>query len=521
MPSLARNITYGEELNAKLDRGVSAVYEVAKAAYGPGAGNALLEINYGYPQISRDGVNNVRKVYLKDPIENMAARTIVLASEASNRKVGDGTTAAVILSYHLYQEAKKLLGAGHNRMTISRLIQSTCTEVLKQLDGMKKEVTPELLKNVATISAGDEGIGDMIADAIQSVGADGGITVEAFDGLGVYSEMVEGFYYRKGFTHEMLISNPAARESRLHDADIVITEKVLKTVADIAPILDTIIKSAGRGAEIVIIGDVEDEAMAVLAENMARQTIRPTLVGVPVHGQMKSLFLADIATITGGVVIPSGSNGSSFTLDMLGGADRMVVNAYSTSIIGGQGAEEDKTALIHDLKEQLKEAESQIDIEVIRGRLSRLTGKIVNIHVGGATPIERDEVKLRVDDAVCAVQAALKGGVVPGGGIALARVDAGVLSDAFKEPFKQLVSNAGFNTEKALFKALEDDDIWQGFDLREGIFFNYELHDLTKVGVTDPTLVIREVVINASSVVSKLITTAVSLTFADREMKND
>lgn len=520
MPRLTRNITYGDELNQKLERGVSAVYEVAKAAYGPGAGNALLEINYGYPQISRDGVNNVRKVFLDDPVENMAARTIVLASEASNRKVGDGTTAAVILSYHLYKEANKLLGAGHNRMEISKIIQSTAEDVVEQLDKMKKEVTPELLHNVATISAGDEGIGGMIADAIETVGADGGITVEGFDGLGVYSDQVQGFYYRKGFTHEMLVSNPSSRESRVSDADILITDKVLKTVADIAPILDTIIKSAGRGAEIVIIGDVEDEALAVLAENMARGNVRPTLVGVPVHGAMKSLFLTDIATITGGTVIPTGSNGSSFTLEMLGGADKIIVNAYSTSIIGGQGAREDTELLVKDLHDQLDEAESQIDIEVIRGRLSRLTGKIVNIHVGGATPVERDEVKLRVDDAVCAVQAALKGGVVPGGGIALARVDVGLLGDAFKQPFVTLVQNAGFNTEKALFKVLEEKDLWKGFDLRDKNF-DYKVADLIKVGVTDPTLVIKEVVINASSVVAKLITTSVSLTFADREMKND
>lgn len=520
MPSLARNIVYGEELNSKLSRGVSAVYEVAKAAYGPGAGNALLEINYGHPQVSRDGVNNVRKVYLKDPVENMAARSIVLASEASNRKVGDGTTAAVILSHHLYHEANKLIGSGHNRMEVSRLIQSTATTVLEQLDKMKKEVTPNILNSVATISAGDEAIGGMIADAIHNVGEDGGITVESFDGLGVYSEMVEGFYYRKGFTHEMLISNPAARESRVSDADIVITEKTLKTVADIAPILDTILKAAGRGAEIVIIGDVEDEAMAVLAENMARGNIRPTLISTPYHGQMKALFLADIATITGGVVIPTGSNGSSFKLEMLGTADKVVVNAYSTSIIGGKGAEEDKTALIEDLKNQLSHVEAQVDIDVIRGRLSRLTGKIVNIHVGGATPIERDEIKLRVDDAVCAVQAALKGGIVPGGGVALARVDAGPFSDAYKEPFIQLVANCGFNTEKALFKMTESKSNWEGFNLRTPDF-DYELQNLEKVGIVDPTLVIREVVINASSVVSKLITTSVGLTFADRDMKND
>jgi len=520
MPSLARKITSGDELNEKLHRGVSEVYEVAKAAYGPGAGNALLEINYGFPQISRDGVNNVRKVYLPDPVENMAARTLVLASEASNRKVGDGTTASVILAYHLYTEASKLLSTGMNRMQVSRLVESTAEKVVSQLDKMKRDVTDEMLTDVATISAGDAGIGGMIADAIKTVGIDGGITVEAFDGLGTYSDMVKGFYYRRGFTHELLINNPSARESRVSDADIFITEKTLKTVADIAPMLDSVIKRSGRGAELVIIGDVEDEALALLAENMARGNVSPTLIGVPAQGQLKSLFLSDVATLTGGTVFPTGANGSSFTITMLGGADKVVVNAYSTSIIGGQGAPEDLAKLTDELKEQLASAESQIDIDVIRDRLSRLMGKIVNIHVGGATPIERDEVKLRVDDAVCAVQAALKGGIVPGGGVALAHVQAGVLSGAYKQPLVQLVANSGYNTEKALYKITESNNVWEGYNLRDSDF-DYDLEDLTKVGVIDPALVVKEVVVNASSVVAKLITTSVALTFLDREMKND
>ena len=247
MPSLARTITTGLELDNKLASGVEKIYEVAKAAYGPGAGNVLLEVNYGHPQVSRDGVNNVRKVYLPDPIENMAARTIVLASEASNRKVGDGTTAAVILSYHLYQEARKLIGSGHKRMEVSRLIQSTAASVISQIDAMKRDVKESELKHVATISAGDPALGAMISDSIGAVGQDGGIIVETFDGAGVYSEVIEGFYYRKGFSHELLINSPSTRESRVEDADILITDKPMRTMADIAPIIDAVVKKAGIG----------------------------------------------------------------------------------------------------------------------------------------------------------------------------------------------------------------------------------------------------------------------------------
>lgn len=516
MPSLKRDITTGEEMTLKLDRGVEKVYTVAKAAYGPGAGNVLLEVNYGSPQISRDGVNNVRKVYLADPIENMAARTIVLASEASNRKVGDGTSAAVILSYHLYREARKLIGAGRGRMDVSRMIEATASKVTAQLDTMAKPVKDKDLRHVATISAGDESLGAMIADSIEAVGSEGGIIVETFDGIGVYSEVIEGFYYRKGFSHELLINNPAARESRVEDADILITDKPLRTLGDIAPILEKVIKAVGVGKELVIIGDVEDEALAVVAETMSRGAIKVTLGNVPAVGQARTLFLKDLATITGGEVI----TGSKFELDMLGSAKRVLMNGYSTSIIGGEGAEEDKERLLAELRQQLAEAEAQVDKDFIRERLSRLTGKIVNIHVGGSTPVERDEVKLRVDDAVCAVQAAVRGGIVPGGGVALARVDGGELSDAFKQPFVQLVDNAGFNTEKALFTALEGDDIWQGFNLRAKDF-DYTPVNLLEAGVIDPVLVIKEVVQNASSVVSKLITTSAAITFADREMKSD
>jgi chaperonin GroEL len=517
MPSLARDITKSEQMLAKLDAGVEKLYEVAKAAYGPGAGNVLLEMPYGPPQISRDGVNNIRKLYLKDPIENMAVQIVKQASEASNKSAGDGTSAAAIQSYHLWKKSRRLIGAGYHPMEVSRMLEKSAADVIDQIDKLSRKVTSDQqIRDVAIISANDVALGSMIADGITEVGGDGGIIVEAFEGIGVYSDVIEGFYYRKGFSHEQLINNPSARESRVEDADILITDKPLRTLGDIAPILDKIIKKAGVGCELVIIGDVEDEALAVIGETVSKGIIKVTLGNVPAFGQMRTLFLKDLATITGGAMV----NSSTFELEMLGSAKRVIMNGYSTTIIGAEGAEEDKKTLIKDLKSQLKEAEAQVDKDVIRERLSRITGKVFNIHVGGSTPVERDEVKLRVDDAVCAVQSAMRNGIVPGGGIALARVTSELLGDVYQKPFMELVDNMGYNPERALFHMLESKDKWTGYDLRMKDF-DYKPVDLLTAGVVDPTEVIKQVVLNSTSVVKQLITAGLSLTFNDREIKND
>lgn len=520
MSKISRDVWHGRELQEKLDIGVEKVYEVAKSAYGPAAGNAILEINYGFPQISRDGVTNVRKVYLEDAVENMAARTIVQASEKSNKLVGDGTTAVVILAYHLYKEAMSLIGSGHNRMEISRQLRKVADEVIQEVDKMKIETTPELSRHVARVSASDEAIGDMIADVIENVGLEGNIIVEEFDGIGSYTENVDGFYFRKGFSNEFLINNITALESRMNDVDIFITAKPLKTAADLNPILNEIIKHGGRGAEVLIIGDVSDEALATLALNKVKENIYPTLVDVPVHGPMRSLFLDDIAAAVGAKVFSPGANASSFTIDMLGGAKKVITNSYSTTIIEGEGIKEDVDSRVADLRKQLKEAESIVDQEEVRKRLSALTGKIAIVRVGAPTETDRGEVQLRVEDAIAATQSAVRDGIVPGGGVCLARVKSSSFETAFKAPFKELIDNAGYNTEQALFKILESKSVWHGYDLRVPEF-EYKTVDLLKKGIIDPSEVIKETVRNAVSVVSTLITATIGLTFADRESKAD
>ena len=517
MGKLSRDIWFGNELDDKLNKGIEKLFQVANAAYGPSAGIALVEKNYGAPNASRDGVTNVRKVYLEDPVENMAARTVVQASEKSNQVVGDGTTAVVILSYYLYKEARKLIGAGHNRMAVARMLRDTAELVLKQIDEIKIDATPELTRFVAKVSASDEALGEMIANVIDRVGIESNILVEHFDGIGCYDEEVSGLYFKKGFTNEYLINNFTALESVVKNADIFITKKTLRTAGDVTPILEKIVQSAGRGSEVVIIGDIIDEALATLALNKAQGIISPTVVDVPMFGPMRSLFLEDIAVYTGGKCLDEGAPSSSFTIDMLGGAESVTVNSNSTSIVGGEAASEDIDARVADLRNQYKEAESLVDKEEIKKRLSTLTGKIAIIRVGAATESERDEIKDRVDDAISATQAAIRDGVVPGGGTTLARMDTDYFNEAFEAPFKQLITNAGLNPEEALFKMLDSDN-WYGFDLRN---YSSTPVNLLEAGIIDPAEVTKQTVINAVSVVTTLITTTVGLTFKDREMKND
>lgn len=517
MSKLSRKISHGEEFQLAKDKAILEAYELARAAYGPSAGNVAIETNYGYPVVSRDGVTNLRKLYLEDGNENMAARIVVQASERSNKLVGDGTTAVVILSYHLYKEAMKLIGAGHNRMAVRKMLDKAAADMINRIDEFKVKATPKLARYVAKVSASDEAIGDMVADVIEKVGVEGNIIVEEFDGIGSYSEEVNGFYWRKGFSNEFLIKNLSALESRLDDIDILITEKTLSTASDVAPILSKIVERAGRGISLLIVGEVVDEALATLALNKVKGNVDTTLVDVPVHGPLRTLFLEDIACITGGKIFPSGAKPSSFTVDMLGSAGKVVVNSFSTTIMEGEGHKEDVDVRVGALREQLKEAENLVDKEELRKRISSLTGKVSIIRVGAPTEVDRGEVQLRVEDAIAATQSALRDGIVPGGGTCLARLALDEFKDAFQAPFQTLVENAGYNPKEALFTMLNSDAKWAGYNLRN----EFKIVSLLEEGIIDPAEVVKEAVRNATSVVGTLITTTVGITFIDREQKAD
>ncbi len=515
MPTVnTRKVVKGDELDKLTLEGVETAYEVAKTAYGPRSGNVSIEATWGPPQYSHDGVLNLSSLHVEEPVANMAIETIVQASKTTNVKAGDGTTAAVILAYHLYMEARKLVAAHtENRMSVAKELHRVADEVTKYIDSIKKPATDELLYDVATISASDEALGDMLADTVKEVGEYGGLVIENFAGSGVYNDIVDGFYFRKGFTEANLINDPSNLESRFENVAILVTEKRIQTTPEIATILDKILDK--KVQELVIVGQVSDEVIATLIKNRLGGVITVSVVDCPVFGSLRTLFFDDLATYCGAKVLAPGASADDFEFEMLG-EGKVVMNEFSTTIFNADGDKDTLDVRVKQLEEELAVAESAVTQEAIRERLGRLKGKVALVKVGGATEAEQKEVKERVRDAICAVQAAMKDGVVPGGGTTLVHAEAtGEFRDVFKKPFRVLMESAGHNAEQALWK-VQESELWKGFDLRNE---ELELEDLLKVGVVDPALVIKEVVKNATSVAAELIKTTIALPFSDRENK--
>lgn len=507
----------GEEAQLAIRKGVDLAYEVAKAAYGPSSGNVAIEAQYGDPIISHDGVFNLDHLHITDPGVNMAMRILVQASRSTNVHVGDGTTAADIVAASVYREASALVTSSkESRFSVARRIKAAAARAVEEIDKLKIKATDELLHNVAVISASDEAVGSLVADTVKEVGADGGVIIEQFSGAGIYNDIVSGFYFRKGFTNAALLTDPSNLESRFDKVFVLVCEKELSTVGDIAPILDRCIEKNIR--ELVLIGNVSGEALAVAVKVRLEGKITCTVVDAPEYGELRHLFMDDIAMYVGGRVLSAGANSTDFRAEMLGAA-KVVVNEFSTTILNGERDEEQEKALqarVKQLTEELRVATSPIEQEAVRARLGRLSGRIAILRVGGNTEVEQQEVKLRVEDAVAALQSAIKDGVVPGGGATLARLPDDLdFKAAFEQPLKALLENAGRNAEKGLW-LVQEAKPWYGYDLRSD---KDELVELRAAGVVDPTMVIKEVVNNGCSVAAELIKTTVLLPFDNREAK--
>lgn len=484
------------------------IYKVAKASYGPKAGNAILGFKHGAPLLSRDGVTNIKQVRLQDPYEDDIVQAIRQTSEKNNQKVGDGTTAVVILAHHLLMAAQRMEGKGIHHMEISRKLKEAEKIALEYIDSIKIPVKDDVfLEKIASISAGDPELGAMIADIMKEVGKDGGVMIEQYEGLGVHNELIDGFYFHKGYKDADLINDSATNQSNHYDVPILISNKTFNTEVDIAPVLNEIAKNGIK--ELIIIGEVNGVALETLKMTRAKAIMLVTPVDPPYVVGGRSLFLDDIALMTGGQIY----NGIDFNIEMLGQAKEVLITEHATTILEGDGEKKDIKARIESLKEQLAEAEHPQSIQFIKDRLGRLTNKMAIIRVGGAIEFERDEVKLRVQDAVCAVQSAMKDGILPGGGVTLAKVEGTEFDDAFKQPFKQLVDNAGLNPELYIGR-LENSLAWEGFNLNNP---SDKPVDMLEEGVIDPSLVISEVVTNAVSLVSKLITASSAVTHVEKE----
>jgi len=516
MSKLTKDVIFDDELHVKIARGLDIAYNVAKASFGPNAGNAIIEYPYGDPLISRDGVTNLRKLILEDAIENAAVQVVVQASKHNDQSVGDGTTGSVILGYHMYKAGRKLIAAGQNPMVVSRLITEAGNKAVEQIDTLKKPLSAKniglRLIDVATTSAGDAAIGALVAETVEAVGADGGVTLEDFAGRGVWNEIVEGFYFRKGLVSAYLAKDPTNLESKHYKAPILILDKQLSEQNEAAELMERIIN--GGLKELVIVGSVGGDALAFIVQLRLSNKLTVSIVDAPYDA--RSLFLEDLALMTDATVITEGFDVNEFSVEQLGFAEKTVITTSGTTILGADGQADKIAKRVKELQKQLEEASSPVDIEMIRLRLSRLTGKVAIIRVGGATETEQKEVKLRVQDAVGAAQAALKEGILPGGGTTLARLDVG-FKEAFEAPFLQLAANSGVNPERLLFQ-LQDAPEGYGFDLRN---IGDKPIDLIKAGVIDPALVVKEIILNAASVAAKLLTTSSGITLKNRDEKHD
>lgn len=486
------------------------MYGVAKAAYGPKAGNVMYEHNWpvGAAKISRDGVTNLRKVTLSDRGDNAVAKTVLQASEKNNAVAGDGTTAVVVLSYHLYAAADKLVASGYNRMEVGRMLEESGEKAIEYIDSVKKPLQDGDLLSVAKVASGEDGIAELLSNTVEDVGA-GGITVEEHTGLGVYAEVIDGFYMRKGFTDVRLLKDGGSLSSDFEKVPILLVDKVISEAREMATIINKI-KGAGHD-EVLIMGEIIHDAIEFLVKQRGDKIIIPTVVGIPATAGMKSIVLDDLAVLTGGRVYQQGEGANNFELDYLGAAGRAVVEELSTTIVNGAGDPKDIKDRLKELNKQLEGETAAITTTVIKDRIARLKGKIGIVKVGASTDVEREELRLRIDDAVCSLQAAKKDGTVPGGGSTLARVKGTHFDDAFQKLFLELNNNAGENSEYRLGKMLEK-DIGFGYDLKN---FSEEPIDLREAGIIDATLVIKEVIRNASSMAKSLIETDTLIVFSD------
>ena len=502
---------HGTDAYEKIAEGTKIMYEVAKAAYGPRAGTVMYEHNWpvGGSKVSRDGVTNLRKVTVKDRAVNVVCKAVLQASERNNAIVGDGTTAAAILTYHLYTAARKLVAAGHNKMDVSRMIEETAIKAIEYVDSVKQELSENDLLAVAKVACGDDIIAELLANTVKEVGSEGGVTVEEHTGLGVYAEVIDGFYMRKGFTDVRLVKDGATLSSDFENVPVLLVDKVISDAREMATIVNKI-KGAGHN-ELLILGEIIHDALEFLVKQRGDKIIIATVAGIPATSGMKSIVLDDLAALTGGRVYQQGEGAGNFTLDYLGAAKRAIVEETSVTIIDGAGEAKEIKRRQKELEEQLTAETHPVTTQAIKDRISRLKGKVGIVKVGAATDLEREELRLRVDDAVCALQSARKDGTVPGGGTTLARVTGTPFDNVLQQLFIDLMNNAGEKAEYKLGKILEK-PIGYGYNLKD---MADEPIDLREAGILDASLVIKEVVRNASSIAGVLIVNEVLMPFAD------
>ena len=516
---MAKDIVYGEDARRKLQAGVDKLADTVKITLGPKGRNVLINKSFGGPLITNDGVTIAREIELEDGVENMGAQLVVEVATKTNDVAGDGTTTATLLAQSIIREGFKNVAAGANPMVLKKGIQGAVEKAVEEIQKIAKPVeTKESIAQVAAISATDEQIGQLIADAMEKVGNDGVITVEESKTLGTTLDVVEGMQFDRGYLSAYMVSDTEKMEAVLENPFILLTDKKIGNIQELLPILEQIAKMGGK--LLIVAEDVEGEALATLVVNKLRGTLDVVAVKAPGYGDRRKAMMEDIAVLTGGQVISSelGYDLKEATLDMLGRAGTIKVTKDDTTIVSGAGNKALIDARIAAIKKQVETTDSEYDKEKLQERLAKLAGGVAVIKVGAATETELKERKLRIEDALNATKAAVEEGIVAGGGVALCstipevkkfaetlegdeKTGANIIVRALEEPVRQIAENAGFEGSVVVAEVKNQ---------KPGYGFNAatdEYVDMIAAGIVDPAKVTRSALQNAASASALLLTT--------------
>ena len=516
----AKDVRFGGEARQRMLRGIDTLAEAVKVTLGPKGRNVILDKSYGAPRITKDGVTVAKEIELSDKFENMGAQMLREVASKTNDIAGDGTTTAIVLAQAIVREGAKAVSAGMNPMDLKRGIDKAVIALVDELKKRSKKITtPAETAQVGAIAAnGEVEIGKMIAEAMQKVGNEGVITVEEAKGIQTELDVVEGMQFDRGYMSPYFITNAEKMIVELDQPYILIHEKKLSSLQSLLPLLESVVKS-GRPL-LIVAEDVEGEALATLVVNKLRGGLKVAAVKAPGFGDRRKAMLEDIAALTGGQVISEdlGIKLENVTLDTLGKTKRVLIEKENTTIIEGAGKKTDIAGRCGQIRAQIEETTSDYDREKLQERLAKLAGGVAIIRVGGSTEVEVKERKDRVDDALHATRAAVEEGIVPGGGVPLARASLilsklkgdnddqrfgiEIVRKAVQTPMRQIAENAGEDGAVISGKVLDHDEYNWGFDAQSG-----EFKDLVKAGIIDPTKVVRTALQHAASVGSLLITT--------------
>jgi chaperonin GroEL len=526
---MAKKVFYDDDARRRLLGGAQVLYNAVKTTMGPKGRNVVISKSYGNPTVTHDGVTVAKGVDLDDVDDEtlgykVGAELIKQAASKMNDVAGDGTTTVTVLTYHILNEANKLIAAGHNPMLLRKGLEAAAQEVLSQLGALSEDIAGKKSRvaEVATISAGDAEIGNLIAEVMEKVGKDGVVTVEEGQGLALESEVVEGFTMDRGYVSALMVTDTARMEAVYEKPAILITDQKISSVQEFLPILEKLANS-GKKDLVIVAEDVDGEALGTLILNKLKGVFNTVAVKAPSFGDDRKAVLEDIAILTGGAVI-SEETGMTFEnadISVIGTARKVIVTQDDTTIIEGAGTAAEIKARIEQINNHVKNAKSEWDKEKLEKRRAALQGKVAVIKVGGATTTEIEEKKFRVDDAVAAVKAALDEGIVAGGGVTLVKLAADLdittasgkkdlgavlngkwlLQEALEQPFRVLLRNSGLNPDEWLPQVRKGKMGW-GIDVNNP----EKLVDLKAAGVIDPVRVVKEALQNAVSIAGTAMT---------------